>query len=69
MSFNVIPSNKFKREAKRLIKKFPSLKHELADLSTTLDNEPQTGTPLGNNTIFTWVSKWTNLVSIVINLD
>ncbi len=50
MNFSVIPSDKFKREAKRLIKKFPSLKHELADLSVTLTNEPETGTPLGNDT-------------------
>ena len=50
MSFRVIPSDKFKREAKRLIKKFPSLKQELADLNTTLTTGPETGTPLGNNT-------------------
>lgn len=49
MNFNIIPSDKFKREAKRLIKKFPSLKQELADLNTTLENEPETGTPLGND--------------------
>jgi len=50
MNFSVIPSDKFKKEAKRLIKKFPSLKQELADLSTTLTNEPETGTSIGNNT-------------------
>jgi mRNA-degrading endonuclease RelE of RelBE toxin-antitoxin system len=50
MSFSVIPSDKFKREAKRLVKKFPSLKTELADLSTTLANEPESGTPLGSDT-------------------
>ena len=50
MSCSVIPSEKFKKEAKRLIKKFPSLKQELAGLSTTLTNEPETGTPMGNNT-------------------
>ena len=33
MSFNVIPTNKFKKEAKRLIKKYPSLKTELFKLS------------------------------------
>jgi mRNA-degrading endonuclease RelE of RelBE toxin-antitoxin system len=46
MNFSVIPSDKFKKEAKRLIKKFSSLKQELADFSTTLTNEPETGTPL-----------------------
>ena len=50
MSCSVIPSEKFKKEAKRLIKKFPSLKQELAGLSTTLTNEPEPGTPMGNNT-------------------
>ena len=50
MSFSVIPSEKFKREAKRLIKKFPSLKQELVELSAILEKEPETGTPLGNGT-------------------
>ncbi|MEO6231038.1 MAG: type II toxin-antitoxin system RelE/ParE family toxin [Ferruginibacter sp.] len=49
MSFSVIPSGKFKKEAKRLIKKFPSLKQELVDLNFTLENEPGAGTPLGSN--------------------
>ncbi len=50
MNFSVIPSDKFKREAKRIVKKFPSLKQELADLNTTLTKEPETGTALGNDT-------------------
>lgn len=50
MNFSVIPSDKFKKEAKRLIKKFPSLKGELAELSVILENEPETGTSLGNDT-------------------
>ena len=29
MNFKVIPTDKFKKEAKRLIKKFPSLKEDL----------------------------------------
>lgn len=49
MNFSVVPSDKFKREAKRLIKKFPSLKQELADLSNTLTKEPGTGILLGND--------------------
>ncbi len=49
MSFSVIPSDKFKKEAKRLIKKIPSLKQELADLSSLLEQEPETGTALGSN--------------------
>ena len=50
MNFSVIPSDKFKKEVKRIIKKFSSLKHELVDLSTALANEPEAGTPLGHNT-------------------
>lgn len=50
MNFSVIPSDKFKREAKRLIKKFPSLKQELADFNAWVGNERHTGTPLGNDT-------------------
>lgn len=50
MSFSVIPSDKFKKEAKRLLKKYPSLRQELLDLETVLAVKPETGTPLGNGT-------------------
>jgi mRNA-degrading endonuclease RelE of RelBE toxin-antitoxin system len=50
MSYNIIPTDKFKKEAKRLIKKYPSLKQELIDLSATLALNPDFGTSLGNNT-------------------
>ncbi len=50
MSFDVIPSDKFKKEAKRLIRKFPSLKEELRELSLTLSEHPETGKSLGNDT-------------------
>lgn len=50
MSYKVIPVDKFKKEAKRLIKKYPSLKSELAQLSNILSIQPDTGTPLGNDT-------------------
>jgi mRNA-degrading endonuclease RelE of RelBE toxin-antitoxin system len=50
MSYNVIPSDKFKKEAKRLIRKFPSLKDELRELSNILSNNPEIGKPMGNNT-------------------
>lgn len=50
MSFSVIPSDKFKKEAKRLMKKFPSLKEDLFELSTLLSEQPDAGTPLGNDT-------------------
>jgi len=50
MNFSVIPTEKFKREAKRLIKKFPSLKHELEGLGELLTVHPDMGTPLGMDT-------------------
>jgi mRNA-degrading endonuclease RelE of RelBE toxin-antitoxin system len=49
MSFSVVPTERFKKEAKRLSKKFPSLKAELTELNETLTNQPDIGTPLGNN--------------------
>ena len=50
MNYSVIPADKFKKEAKRLSKKYPSLKKELGDLGVTLSSNPTTGTLLGNNT-------------------
>ncbi len=50
MSYSVIPIDRFKREAKRLIKKYPSLKLELSDLNSILSKDPTTGKSLGNNT-------------------
>jgi mRNA-degrading endonuclease RelE of RelBE toxin-antitoxin system len=49
MTFNIVPTGRFKKEAKRLSKKFPSLKAELVELNETLTNQPNIGTPLGNN--------------------
>jgi mRNA-degrading endonuclease RelE of RelBE toxin-antitoxin system len=49
MNFEVIPSKKFKKEAKRLIKKYASLKSELNELAEILSQNPETGKPLGNN--------------------
>lgn len=50
MNYNVISSPVFKTQAKRLIRKFPSLKKELFDLASTLSASPDLGTPLGNET-------------------
>lgn len=50
MSYSVIAIDKFKKEAKHLIKKYPSLKKELAELNTTLLSNPTIGKSLGNNT-------------------
>ena len=49
MSYNVIPVDKFKKEAKRLIKKHPSLKNDLNKLNALLMLNPTAGTSLGNN--------------------
>lgn len=49
MSYKIIPVDKFKKEAKRLIKKYPSLKTELLQLADTLSKTPNIGTSLGNN--------------------
>ena len=49
MNYNVELSFNFKKEAKKLVKKFPSLKQELADLFTMLERNPTIGTSLGND--------------------
>ena len=50
MSYSVIPTGRFKKEAKRLVRKYPSLKQELSDLSAELEKNPDIGTALGNET-------------------
>lgn len=49
MSFEVIPTGRFEKELKRLVKKFPSLKQEFASLVKDLLDNPQLGIALGNN--------------------
>ncbi|MBY0482421.1 MAG: type II toxin-antitoxin system RelE/ParE family toxin [Chitinophagaceae bacterium] len=49
MSYSIELSANFKKEAKRLTKKYPSLKTELAELFSELEENPKTGTPLGND--------------------
>ncbi|TJZ53591.1 hypothetical protein FAZ15_16270 [Sphingobacterium olei] len=49
MSYSVITIRAFDRQAKRLLKKFPSLKSELLELVTVLKEKPAYGTDLGNN--------------------
>ena len=50
MSYSIIPIDKFKKEVKRLVKKYPSLKKELTELNELLMSTPTAGTSLGNNT-------------------
>ena len=49
MSYKVELSANFKKEAKKLTKKYPSLKTELTNLFALLENNPTTGIHLGNN--------------------
>lgn len=48
MSYNVKSLAVFERQAKRLIKKYPSLKDELLQLIASLKADPKQGTPLGH---------------------
>ena len=49
MSYKIELSTNFKKEAKKLVKKYPSLKKELTNLFKELEETPTLGTPLGNN--------------------
>jgi mRNA-degrading endonuclease RelE of RelBE toxin-antitoxin system len=49
MSFNVKTISVFERQAKRLMKKFPSLKKEIQELIKELKEEPEKGTSIGQN--------------------
>ena len=49
MPYNVIAVPPFSRELKRLAKKYPSLKSEYQELVKELKENPEKGTPLGNN--------------------
>lgn len=49
MKFEVEATPNFKKEAKRLLKKFPSLKQEISDLVSSLETNPEQGISLGNN--------------------
>ena len=49
MSYNIEITDNFKKEAKKLIKKYASLKNEIAALGIELAKNPTLGTPLGND--------------------
>ena len=49
MSVELIVSRHFQKEAKRLLKKYPSLKKELERLHAELEVNPTAGTPLGES--------------------
>ena len=50
MNYKVIPLARFQQEAKRLAKKYPSLKKDLESLEKQLSTNPESGTSLRNNT-------------------
>jgi hypothetical protein len=49
MNYKVNTIAHFRKEAKKLIKKYPSLKNELVELGIQLSTNPIAGTALGNN--------------------
>jgi len=49
MNYNILLTDNFKREAKKLIKKYASLSSELSNLFDELAVNPTLGTPLGND--------------------
>src|ERR1700677_4671103 len=49
MKYKVETLPNFEREAKPLLKKYPSLKEELEKLIKTLENKPDAGVPIGKN--------------------
>ncbi len=49
MSYSVKTISVFERQAKRLMKKFPSLKEEIQALIKDLKEEPEKGTSIGHN--------------------
>lgn len=49
MSYDVIPTHRFEKELKRLVKKFPSLKKEFSEFIITISQRPHTGAFIGNN--------------------
>ena len=49
MSYSILPTSKFEKELKRLVKKFPSLKEEYAELIEEINKDPRAGIFLGNN--------------------
>lgn len=48
MSYDVIATPRFKRDIKKLVKKYPSLKQEFAVLFSLLKTDPEQGKNLGN---------------------
>ena len=56
MNYSIIAVPTFKKEVKKLAKKYHSIKTDLATLFATLEVNPTQGTPLGNKVIkYIWL--------------
>lgn len=49
MNYRVVTIPPFDKQLKRLAKKYPSLRHEYLGLVSSLETNPDTGTPLGKH--------------------
>ena len=49
MNYKILPTRRFEKELKRLVKKFPSLKSEYSTLIDTILQNPESGISIGNN--------------------
>ena len=49
MSYKTTTTSRFEREAKKLLKKYPSLKSDLKELIGQLSENPALGTPIGKD--------------------
>jgi len=49
MSYEIVPTPEFVKEAKRLAKKFPKMPQDLEALQNILLENPKAGTPLGHD--------------------
>jgi mRNA-degrading endonuclease RelE of RelBE toxin-antitoxin system len=47
--FSILLARSFEKDAKALLKKYPSLRQELVELGESLTNNPTLGTPLGRD--------------------
>lgn len=50
MKYSIIPTPRFKKESKRLIKKYRSLPTDLRKFEKELSSKPRLGTSLGGDT-------------------
>jgi mRNA-degrading endonuclease RelE of RelBE toxin-antitoxin system len=49
MSFDIQVASKFKKQLKKLVKKYPSIKNEYAELINSLEQDPIQGTAIGHD--------------------